>query len=246
LDILRLNVGERSQSDLADYEAAFVILNGKCALSIAGRETIEWRNLGNRNDIFSGAATAIYAPRQSQVCVIAESKLEIAVAKAPCDVDLPPALIKPNDIQVASSGAANWRRDVRLIIPPGSQISQRLIVGETLNPPGNWSGIPPHKHDESGSGENVLEEFYFFKTKPANGFAVQLVYSNGQTQGHVVGNDDVIVFLNGYHPTVAAPGATVCYLWALAGEHKSYDITTDPRFSWVNSAEAILKEMQHH
>jgi len=78
----------------------------------------------------------------SEVSVTAESRLEMAVVEAPCETDLPPVLITPSDVKIMSAGVANWRRDVRLIIPPGSPISQRLIIGETLNPTGNWSEFP--------------------------------------------------------------------------------------------------------
>jgi 5-deoxy-D-glucuronate isomerase len=49
---------------------------------------------------------------------------------------------------------------------------------------------------------------------------------------------------NGYHPTVAAPGVTLGYLWVLSGDNKAYNIVTDPRFDWVSSTEAVLKELQ--
>jgi 5-deoxy-glucuronate isomerase len=137
---------------------------------------------------------------------------------------------------------SNWRRDVRLVIPPGSPMSQRLIVGETLNPPGNWSGIPPHKHDVVNDVENFLEEFYLFKTKPADSYGLQLMYKGEEGQGHIIGDDDVTVMLQGYHPTVASPGTTICYLWVLSGEDKAYNISIDPRFAWVSTAEAVLKE----
>ena len=244
LEILRLQMGESWQGHLRDEEAALVVLSGRCAVALDGKESTRWKNLGSRSDIFDGCATTVYVPRQSALEVTAESKLEIAIAKAPCDVDLPPALVAPGDVKVVSVGVANWRRDVRLIIPPGSRISQRLIVGETFNPSGNWSGIPPHKHDTPTGAENRLEEFYFFKTKPADGYAVQLVYHDDEKRAHIVGDDDVMVFLSGYHPTVAAPGATVCYLWALSGERKDYSIATDSRFSWVSAAEAVIKAMQ--
>ena len=246
LEILRLEAGESWQGALDDEEAALVILGGHCTISVRGAEPVKWEGLGGRRDIFSGPATAVYAPRKSKLEVTAEGKLELAIIKAPCEADLSPTLITPDDVQEVSSGVANWRRDVRLIIPPGSPVSQRLIVGETLNPPGNWSGIPPHKHDEINDEENMLEEFYLFKTKPSDGYAVQLVYRNGPGQGNIVGNDDVMVFLSSYHPTVAAPGTTVCYLWALSGHSKAYNVTIDPRFSWVDNAEAVLKEMQRH
>jgi 5-deoxy-glucuronate isomerase len=244
LEVLRLEAGESWQGALGGEEAALVILSGRCAIAVSAGQSGEWEGLGSRGDVFGGSATAVYAPRNSQLTVTAETRLEVAIAKAPCEVDLPPTLIRPEDVKVVSSGMANWRRDVRLVIPPGSPISQRLIVGETLNPPGNWSGIPPHKHDEVNDIENFLEEFYLFKVKPASSYGMQLLYRDGEGQGHIVSNDNVTVMLSGYHPTVASPGTTLCYLWVLSGESKAYDITIDPRFGWVGNAEAVLKEEQ--
>jgi 5-deoxy-glucuronate isomerase len=245
LDILRLDVGESWQDTSGDRETALVILSGLCTITVKKGKEFRWERIGGRDNIFGGPATTVYAPRMSGLCVMAEGKLEMALVQAPCEVDLPPVLITPGDVKVMSAGVANWRRDVRLIIPPGSPISQRLIIGETTNPPGNWSGIPPHKHDEISSIENYLEEFYFYKTKPADSYGVQLIYRDQQREAHMVGNDDVMVFPNGYHPTVAAPGTTVCYLWVLAGRDKAYNIGTDPRFDWVGNAETVIKEMKH-
>ena len=245
LDILRLDGGESWQDKLGNREAALIVMSGRCAISVNNGRECRWERSGGRDNIMNGPATAVYAPRMSEVSVTAENRLEMALVEAPCETDLPPVLITPGDVKVISAGAANWRRDVRLIIPPGSPISQRLIIGETINPTGNWSGIPPHKHDEISETENHLEEFYFYKTQPANGYAVQLIYRDGQAQAHVVGSGDVMVFPNGYHPTVAAPGTTLYYLWALAGRDKAYNIGTDPRFDWVVSAETVIKEMKH-
>jgi 5-deoxy-glucuronate isomerase len=244
LDVLRLAAGESWDGKLGDgEEAALVILSGKCTIAVSGKSSETFSGIGGRADIFSGPPHLVYAPRGSKLNVKAEGRLEIAFCKAPCEVDLPAKLVTPADVKVVSSGIASWRRDVRMLIPPGSPISQRLIIGETVNPPGNWSGIPPHKHDEKNKVENILEEFYYFKTKPADGFGVQLVYKGGEGVGHLVGNDDAAFLADSYHPTVAAPGVTVCYLWTLSGETKAYDITTDPRFSWIASAEPTIREL---
>lgn len=244
LEVLRLEAGEGWQGDSGDEEAALVILSGRCTISVRAKETARWEGLGARKDVFSGPAAAIYAPRESKLEVVAEDKLELAIARAPCEANLTPTLLAPDTVKVISVGAANWRRDVRLIVPPGSSISQRLIVGETLNPPGNWSGIPPHKHDRMSDEESILEEFYFFKVKPPDSFGIQMIYSEDRGETHIVNDDDVVVFLNGYHPTVAAPGTTVFYLWALAGDERAYKVGVDPRFQWVSQAEAVFAEIQ--
>jgi 5-deoxy-glucuronate isomerase len=242
LEVLQLSAGETWKGELKDEEAAFVVLSGKCSINIEAKAKARFDSVGGRGDMFAGSPHAVYVPRNSKVNIKAEGKLELAIAKAPCEVDHETVLIQPDQVKVVSSGMANWRRDVRLIIPPGSPISQRLIVGETLNPPGNWSGIPPHKHDENTDDENFLEEFYFFKAKPADSYGLQLMYKGEEGQGHIIGNNDVTVMLSGYHPTVASPGTTICYLWVLSGESKAYDISIDPRFSWVSTAESVLKE----
>jgi 5-deoxy-glucuronate isomerase len=254
LEILRLEAGEDWREDLDNEEAVLVILSGSCSVSVESEETVKWERLGRRRDVFDGLPTAVYVPRRSRLEVTGENKLELAIIKAPCEASLSPTVITPGDAQPVSVGIMNWQRDVRPIIPPGSPVSQHLIVGETLNPPGNWSGFPPHKHEEISDRENLLEEFYLFKTKPSDGYAVQLVYRDSgeqplrsnSGQGYIVSNDDVIVFPNSYHPTVAAPGTTVYYLWALSGKSKAYDVTIDPRFSWAASAQADFNEKQHH
>ena len=245
LEYLQLAAGSSWSAELKDREAAIVILSGSCSVSVEAKESRSWEGIGGRPDVFGGPGAAVYVPRASRATVTAGTAVEAAVAVAPCQADLPPALIAPADVKVLSSGAAGWRRDVRLYIPPGSGVSSRLIVGETLNPQGNWSGIPPHKHDEVSSTENLLEEFYLFKTRPESGFGVQLMYREGEKgEAVVVGNNDVAFFSGGYHPTVAAPGVTLSYTWALSGESKDYNLSIDSRFGWVPSAEMVLKEMK--
>lgn len=245
LEILRLNPGESWEGRLgAQEEAGLVILGGQARITVGRKAEEKFEALGGRSDMFSGLPTTIYVPRGSEVRIQAQTKLEMAIAKAPCDIDLPLRLVKPEEVKVNSAGMANWRRDVRLLIPPGSPISRRLIIGETINPPGNWSGIPPHKHDTLSAAENVLEEFYLFKCTPLNGYGIQIMDHGGEERAHIIHCDDVAVLLGGYHPTTAAPGVTVGYLWVLSGDEKTYNITFDPRFAWTGQTEAVLRELK--
>lgn len=244
LEILRLEAGESWVDESKEEEVALVPFSGLLSVNINGSQEAHWRGVGGRPDIFGGSPFAVYLPRRRKFTVTADTKLELVIAKAPCDADRAPALVKPEDVKVVSAGVANWRRDVRLVIPPGSPISQRMIIGETINPPGNWSGIPPHKHDEITGIENILEEFYLFKVKPSSGYGVQLGYKEGKEESYIIHEGDVFLMENGYHPTVASPGTTLGYFWVLSGDDKAYNITIDPRFEWVGSTEAVFKEMQ--
>jgi 5-deoxy-glucuronate isomerase len=120
--------------------------------------------------------------------------------------------------------------------------AERLLAGETLNPPGNWSSFPPHKHDRPNSPqEAVLEEIYFFRVKPAQGFGFIWTYTapddpEGFSNVFVVEDGDTVLLPKGYHPVVAAPGYELHYTWVLAGEERRYGAwADDPRHAWVKN-----------
>jgi len=243
LDVVRLDVDEEWKIRFDDREALAVVLSGSCRARV-GDELFDV--IGGRADVFAGPPHAVYLPPATDLVLGALGPLEVALVSARSDGGTAPALITPDQVRCLSVGRANWRRDVRLVLPPGSPVGSRLIVGETVNPPGNWSGIAPHKHDEVAERENALEECYLFKARPQDGFGVQLGYRDGGGSGHLIGHDQVAFIHRGYHPTVAAPGMTLFYLWTLAGERKDYLISLDPRFDWLPNAEAVLGELDHH
>ncbi|HHY48035.1 MAG TPA: 5-deoxy-glucuronate isomerase [Firmicutes bacterium] len=255
LDKLCLSEGGCHEGSLGDEEAILVILGGKCSINLR-RDGAEcsWSSLGSRPNPFAGNPAAVYIPRAWKYSIGAISDLEALVARSPWPEEaadegdssaIKPVLIRPEDVRVVSVGAGNWRRDVRFILGPESSVSRRLIVAETLNPPGNWSGFPPHKHDTRSDTEVILEEIYHFKVSPRDSYGIQRVYGyEGSDDAYVVHDDDVVIFPGGYHPTVAPPGTTLCYFWAIAGAEKAMKVTIDPRYRWISLAEGIIKEMQ--
>lgn len=189
-----------------------------------------------RGDPFRQLGYAAYAPAGAPLRLVAgdDGAIVAVMSAAPGD-DEPglPRIIGPDDTRVATVGDGNWRRTVRTLLGPEHQAS-RLLVGETLNPPGNWSSYPPHKHDEHVPPDEVaLEEVYLFRVTPAGGFGVQLLYEPGVERTFVVRDGDVAVIRSGYHPVVAAPGYDLYYLWVLAGEGRQMVPRLDPRHAWV-------------
>jgi len=57
--------------------------------------------------------------------------------------------------------------------------ADKLIVIEVYNPGGNWSQLPPHKHDVHNPPAEVdLDEIYYYRiNRPKEGFALQRLYS---------------------------------------------------------------------
>ena len=89
---------------------------------------------------------------------------------------------------------------------------RRLMVGETFNPPGNWSSFPPHKHD-GRDGEPALEEVYYYRVDPPQGFGQQMLYTtDGECVTHSVRDGDTVLLPYGYHPVVVAAGLSALLL----------------------------------
>jgi 5-deoxy-glucuronate isomerase len=118
---------------------------------------------------------------------------------------IPSRVIAPDDVEDEERGEGATSRRVRTYVPDGP-----LIVGETLNPPGRWSSYPPHRHEH--------EEVYLYRFDPPSGFGMQMrSESDADERGVVVRDGRIERITSGWHPVVAAPGATLYYLWALAG-----------------------------
>ncbi|MCD6257927.1 5-deoxy-glucuronate isomerase [Candidatus Aerophobetes bacterium] len=234
--LLRLREKEESgRISLEEREAAVVILSGSCDVYT---DSMKWENLGDRLNVFGGAATTLYFPPMSFFQIRARSSVEIAIAFAPAkEKTSHPTLIRPQDVSINKRGKSNWKREIHDIIMSNVR-AEKLLVGETFNPPGNWSSYPPHKHDQDNPPyEYKLEEIYFFKIHPPQGFGIQRIYSpqNNLDELYLVKNNDLIVIPCGYHPVVAAPGYSLYYLWVLAGEKREMKLRNDPEHEWINT-----------
>ncbi len=241
----RLAQGASWSFDTGENEFAFV--------NLTGRYTVEsnrgvWRGIGGRENVFTGAAHALYLPRRTQLIVTAEEAGEFAVTWVPTDEDHDPWLIRPEDVPISVRGGDNVSRQINDLLPPGSPV-HRLVLVEVYTPSGNWSSYPPHKHDvhiEDGVGNLIeadLEEVYFYRIDKPEGYAYQRVYTDENSPLHQAGqpidalvraeHNCAVLVPEGYHPVVSAPGYTTYYLNVLAGSAQSLANQDDPRYSWV-------------
>src|SRR5665213_3243485 len=240
-DLIGLEVADLDAREslrfVADSEVLVVILSGVLDVEV---DAARLGRAGGRATVFDGGGDSVYAP-PGAVVKLTEADgggAAIAVASAPL-ADEPAAtarIIRPADHRVAEVGHGNWARQVRTILGP-EHAAGRLIVGETVNPPGNWSSYPPHKHDEHNPPHEVqLEEVYYFKFDPPGGFGVQLRYDgkgDPAEEVFVVREGDVALIKSGYHPVVGAPGYSFYYLWVMAGQGRQMAPALDPRHAWV-------------
>ena len=89
----------------------------------------------------------------------------------------------------------------------------RLLVTEVFTPAGHWSSYPSHRHDEDDFPRiTYLEETYYHRLNPADGFGVQRVYTDDGTLDDTmaVKDGDVVLVPRGHHPC-GAPMGSRCF-----------------------------------
>jgi len=241
---LRLTKGGRYNGQTDGREYALDFFSGTAALTVETASSTKqvFPTAGGRADVFSGPPVMAYLPPQSSYEITATSQaLDVGIFSAPSRATAPPALLEGSAVVAKQVGRDNWSRTVYSAI--GENVpAERLLAGETLNPSGNWSSYPPHKHDRSNPPqEALLEEVYFFRVKPAQGFGFIWTYTapddpQGFSAVFVVEDGDTVLLPRGYHPVVAAPGYQLHYTWVLAGEERRYGAwADDPRHAWVKN-----------
>jgi 5-deoxy-glucuronate isomerase len=238
--VLSLAAGQSFHYFSDDHEVALVILTGRCSVQ---NGDVRYQEIGGRQSVFDGRATAIYMPRDSAFVIEAcAGGVEVALCMGPSERSLPPRLITPDKIIVHDRGGFGFRRYVHDIIGPDDE-AETLLVGETFTPACNWSGYPPHKHDrEDPPHEAALEEVYFYKVRPEHGFGIQYIYSSDDpvegirppiNQAYALRHNDFAVVPYGYHPVAAPPGYDVYYLWFLVGRTRLLKANEDPAHKWI-------------
>jgi 5-deoxy-glucuronate isomerase len=228
-----LDAGGSATFRLNDEETVIVLQQGTGAFAAGGAR---WPV--SRKDVFIERATALYLPPGVELTVTADAPLEAVLMSTPAPGGGEPALLKPDEVRVNARGRANYSREVHDIFVTDPHV-QRLMIGETFNPPGNWSSYPPHKHD-GRDGEPTLEEVYYYRIDPPQGFGQQMLYTNdGEAITHVVHDGDAVLLPYGYHPVSSPPGYRLYYLWGMAGEQRKLALHEDPAHKWIHEAKQI-------
>jgi 5-deoxy-glucuronate isomerase len=216
----RLGVARASQpvAGRTDDSVAWIVTSGTGTLRL-GDATHE---LHGRRSVFDGPGwSAIVGP---QTDFATEGELGVTIVwRATDGRPTPSRLIDPSAVPDEHRGERTTARRVRTYVSEGE-----LIVGETINPPGGWSSWPPHSHEH--------EEIYLYDFDPPHGFGVHIdmgadaAEREAAASPRVVRAGDVVRITTGEHPVVAAPGCTMAYLWALAGDADTATTRFNPRF----------------
>lgn len=233
-ELHRLAAGETASGRLDTEEAILVVVEGKAAIEAAGRD---WGVLGDRMDVFERTPPhALYVPPGSAWTARAETALTLAVCKAPAKGGRPARRLGPDGITLTQRGSGSNTRWINNIAMEAEDVADSLLVTEVFTPAGNWSSYPSHRHDEDRYPEiTYLEETYYHRLNPPQGFAVQRVYTeDGELdETMAVKNHDLVLVPRGHHPCGAVHGYDLYYLNVMAGPLRKWRFVADPDHAWL-------------
>lgn len=228
----RLKAGETSALDSGDMEVCVVVLSGKARVTAEGFDS---GVIGERATVFDGLPWSVYLPPRSKASIEAASGCELALCSAPAEGRLKARVIKPKDVGALVRGAGSNTRHVRNVLSEDAE-AESLLVVEVITPAGNWSSYPPHKHDRDAlPEESYLEETYYHRLNPPQGFAFQRIYTDDRSLDETltVGDGDVVLVPRGYHPVGAPHGYDLYYLNTMAGPKRVWRFHNDPAHEWL-------------
>jgi 5-deoxy-glucuronate isomerase len=232
-DVVRLRPGETSFADTEDREACLVLIEGRAVVT-AGTE--DFGLIGERMTPFSGKPHAVYVPAGASWSVKAATDVTLGVCSAPGKRGARPARhIDPADLVQETRGKGRNTRLVTGILPEGEP-ADSLIVVEVITPAGNTSSYPPHKHDvDDLPTESCLEETYYHRVNPAQGWVFQRVYTDDRSldEAMALEDGDVAMVPRGYHPVATLHGYDSYYLNVMAGPTRTWKFHNAPEHEWL-------------
>ncbi|HKU00239.1 MAG TPA: 5-deoxy-glucuronate isomerase [Paraburkholderia sp.] len=221
-----------------DRESCIVVLSGAVDIEVDGKR---YSSLGSRDSVFEDAAPyALYVPPGVKAAVRATREAELGVASAPAQGTLPVRLIEPARMSRSTRGKGANTRYVCDILPQ-TEPAESLLVVEVRTPSGHSSSYPPHKHDADRlPQESALEETYYHRLNPHQGFAFQRVYTDARDldETMAVEDRDVVMVPRGYHPVVVPYGYDSYYLNVMAGPTREWHFHNDPAHEWIIERDA--------
>jgi 5-deoxy-glucuronate isomerase len=231
-DLWKRKAGELATGTDGDRETCLVFVSGRGSVRVGAEE---YGILGARSSPFEGRPWSVYVPPGMVWSVEATEDLVLAVCSAPGKGKFPPRVIAPDILVQETRGKGSNTRHVTNILPEW-EMAENLLVVEVLTPAGNTSSYPPHKHDEDNlPHESALEETYYHRLNPPQGFAFQRVYTDDREldEAMAVEDGDVTLVPKGYHPCATIHGYELYYLNVMAGPRRTWKFHNAKEHEWL-------------
>ena len=205
--------------------------------------------LQGRTSVFHGAVDYLYLPIDTDISFTTNGRVMVveAVASTPKPVNLRRA----TDVPLLLRGAGKSTRQIHDFGGVEHLDADRMVAVEVIAPSGNWSGVPPHKHDTYVPGiESNLEEVYYFELAPDRAYdpgcesdpiAYFRTYSGDEREMDElfeILHGDIVLVPYGYHgPAAAMPGYDLYFMNVMAGPdpERAWNATDDPQHAWIRA-----------
>jgi 5-deoxy-glucuronate isomerase len=235
----RLQPGDRVAEATGDREVILVLVEGHAHVTGAGQD---WGAMGDRMDVFERTAPhCLYLPGGTEWAAVATTACTLAVCSAPGKGGHGARRLGPEGIALTPRGTGANARFINNIAMEGQDVADSLLVTEVFTPAGNWSSYPSHRHDEDDYPRmTYLEETYYHRLNPGQGFGVQRVYTEDGTldETMTVKSHDVVLVPKGHHPCAAPYGYDMYYLNVMAGPRRAWRFQNDPDHDWIARRDA--------
>lgn len=231
-DVWKLDKGQSAKGEDKARETCLVFVTGKGRVTVDGKEL---GLLGERMSPFEGKPWSVYVPAGAAWSVAAETPLELGVCTAPGTGKLPARVISPDSLGQETRGKGTNVRYVTNILPE-TEPAESLLVVEVITPGGHTSSYPPHKHDQDDlPRESLLEETYYHRFNPSQGFGFQRVYTDDRSldEAMAIEDGDVTLVPKGYHPCAATHGYDLYYLNVMAGPKRTWKFHNAKEHEWL-------------
>jgi 5-deoxy-glucuronate isomerase len=230
--VVELKAGDDHHSLFTDQETAVVPLSGEFTISIGALHAVI-----ERESVFTQMPRVAYAPPRAAIDITARTACTFAIGSAPAEGRYPPRIFEPAEMKSELRGGGTSYRQVNHILAMPLP-AEHLILYEVYVPRGTWAGWAPHCHD-GRDGSPYLEEVYYFKQDPPEGFVLQRNWRDDENYEELfcAADGDVVLVPKGFHSTVACPTSHLYFLNYLAGDLVDDKRATPPcfnaQYTWI-------------
>ncbi|NSY40423.1 5-deoxy-glucuronate isomerase [Leisingera sp. ANG59] len=233
-DLWRLRAGETVGEATGNREVILVMVEGKATMQAAGKD---WGELGDRMNVFEkNPPHCLYVPNDQDWSATAITDCVIAVCSAPGHGGHEARRIGPEGITLTERGKGTNTRHINNIAMENEDYADSLLVTEVFTPAGHWSSYPSHRHDEDDFPRiTYLEETYYHRLNPADGFGIQRVYTDDLqlNETMAVHDGDMVCVPRGHHPCGAPYGFEMYYLNVMAGPLRKWRFVAAPEVEQI-------------
>jgi len=218
--VLTLGSGETYSLETKDREYAVVLIRGECEIELSDGQQA---SLGPRGNPFQDMPYGVFVAREEKLNFSAKGESFFGIGSSPAKKKMKNTIVVPDRVNMGKRGADNWTRLVRMVLWSDNTEGNLLIAGETVTPSGNWSTVPPHRHQYDIPGEEMAyEEVYFYQFSRPQGFGLiwQFDDEGEMDQAYSLKTNDAAYMSQGYHPVACGPGSTLYHLTLMAGPNR--------------------------